>query len=258
MEIKVSIITVNYNGLHDTCALIDIIPFNDDLEVIVIDNASKEDEASIIEKRYPEVKVIRSKKNLGFAGGNNLGIKAARGKYLFFINNDTILNPQPSALSPLRLIIAPHQIGEDHLRAIEQALDGCRVLRYSQATEENVATADVLIIDCFGLLSSIYRYGQLAMVGGGFGVGIHNIPEAAVYGIPVIIGPNNQNFREARYLLDAGACFEVHDANEFNHIADHLLTDAEAYRTAAEAARSYIAENSGATDIIYSQTFPQQ
>ena len=179
------------------------------------------------------------------------------------------LSPQPSArpkgtlepsrtLNPLRLIIAPHQIGEDHLRAIEQALDGCRVLRYSQATEENVATADVLIIDCFGLLSSIYRYGQLAMVGGGFGVGIHNIPEAAVYGIPVIIGPNNQNFREARYLLDAGASFEVHDASEFNHIADHLLTDAEAYRTAAEAARSYIAENSGATDIIYSQTFPQQ
>ena len=158
----------------------------------------------------------------------------------------------------LRLIIAPHQIGEDHLRAIEQALDGCRVLRYSQATEGNVAEADVLIIDCFGLLSSIYRYGQLAMVGGGFGVGIHNIPEAAVYGIPVIIGPNNHNFREARYLLDAGACFEVHDAAEFNHIADHLLSDADAYRCAADAARSYIAENSGATDIIYSQTFPQK
>lgn len=100
MEIKVSIITVNYNGLNDTCALIDTIPFNDDLEVIVVDNASKEDEASIIEKRYPEVKVIRSNENLGFAGGNNLGIKAARGKYLFFINNDTILNPPPSALSP--------------------------------------------------------------------------------------------------------------------------------------------------------------
>ncbi len=165
------------------------------------------------------------------------------------------LNPQPSALN--RLIIAPHQIGEDHLHAIEQALDGYHVLRYSAATEENVATADVLIIDCFGLLSSIYRYGQLAMVGGGFGVGIHNIPECAVYGIPVIIGPNNKNFREARYLLDAGACFEVHDAKEFNGIANHLLTDADAYRRAADAARSYIADNSGATDIIYSKTFPQ-
>lgn len=101
MEIKVSIITVNYNGLNDTCALIDTIPFNDDLEVIVVDNASKKDEASIIENRYPTVKVIRSKENLGFAGGNNLGIKAAHGKYLFFINNDTIFRHQTSDISHL-------------------------------------------------------------------------------------------------------------------------------------------------------------
>ena len=87
---KLSIITVNYNGLEDTCALIDSIPFNDKMEVIVVDNASKEDEASIIAQRYPQVKIIRSEKNLGFAGGNNLGIKAAKGQYLFLINNDTI------------------------------------------------------------------------------------------------------------------------------------------------------------------------
>lgn len=91
MNIIISIITINYNGLKDTCELIDSITFTDDIEVIVVDNASKEDEASIIASRYPQVKVIRSDKNLGFAGGNNLGIKAARGKYLFFINNDTIV-----------------------------------------------------------------------------------------------------------------------------------------------------------------------
>ena len=169
--------------------------------------------------------------------------------------NPSTLNSQLSTLNSLRLIIAPHQIGEDHLRAIEQALQGYRVLRYSRATEDNVAEADVLIIDCFGLLSSIYRYGQLAMVGGGFGVGIHNIPEAAVYGIPVLIGPNNQNFREARHLLDVGACFEVHDTADFNRIADNLLSDADAYRRAADAARSYIADNSGATDTIYAHVF---
>ena len=154
-----------------------------------------------------------------------------------------------------KLIIAPHLIGEDHLRDIESQLSDHRVLRYSAATEENVAEADVLIIDCFGLLSSIYRYGQLAMVGGGFGAGIHNIPEAAVYGIPVLIGPNNQNFREARYLLEAGACFEVHDAEEFIRTADHLLTDKEAYSRAAEAARHYICDNAGATDTIYRTVF---
>ncbi len=92
MKIRISIITINYNGLADTCALIDTIPFNDEtLEVIVVDNASKEDEATIIGQRYPQVKVIRSKENLGFAGGNNLGIKAAQGQYIFFINNDTVL-----------------------------------------------------------------------------------------------------------------------------------------------------------------------
>lgn len=89
-ECELSIITINYNGLKDTCALIESIPFNENMEVIVVDNASKQDEASFIQKQYPQVKVIRSKNNLGFAGGNNLGINAAKGKYLFLINNDTI------------------------------------------------------------------------------------------------------------------------------------------------------------------------
>ena len=89
-ECELSIITINYNGLTDTCTLIETIPFNDNLEVIVVDNASKNNEADVIENRFPQVKVIKSEKNLGFAGGNNLGIIAAQGKYLFFINNDTI------------------------------------------------------------------------------------------------------------------------------------------------------------------------
>ena len=88
-ECRLSIITINYNGLKDTYELIDSIPFNHNLEVIVLDNASKNDEASIISEKYPQVKVIRSEKNLGFAGGNNIGIKEAKGKYLFLINNDT-------------------------------------------------------------------------------------------------------------------------------------------------------------------------
>ena len=88
-ECRLSIITINYNGLKDTCELIESIPFNNDMEVIVVDNASKEDEASIISKRHPQVKVIRSDKNLGFAGGNNLGIQKAQGDYILLINNDT-------------------------------------------------------------------------------------------------------------------------------------------------------------------------
>ena len=90
MKIEVSIITINYNGLDDTCALIESIPFNENMEVIVVDNASKNQEAETIIQRYPQVKVIKSERNLGFAGGNNLGVQAAQGKYLFLINNDTV------------------------------------------------------------------------------------------------------------------------------------------------------------------------
>ena len=114
MEVEklLSIITINYNGLKDTCELIDTLPLNDEtIEVIVVDNASTQDEATELEKRYPLIIVIRSDKNLGFAGGNILGIQAAHGKYLFFLNNDTLL-PQPSSLSLLiNRLASSDQIG---------------------------------------------------------------------------------------------------------------------------------------------------
>ena len=114
MEVEklLSIITINYNGLKDTCELIDTLPLNDEtIEVIVVDNASTQNEATELERRYPQIIVIRSDKNLGFAGGNNLGIQAAHGKYLFFLNNDTLL-PQPSSLSLLiNRLASSDQIG---------------------------------------------------------------------------------------------------------------------------------------------------
>ena len=102
MACELSIITINYNGLKDTCELIETLSLDDaSLEVIVVDNASKDDEASVIAQRFPQVKVIRSPQNLGFAGGNNIGIRAAQGRYLFFINNDALLSHQTSDLRPL-------------------------------------------------------------------------------------------------------------------------------------------------------------
>ena len=96
----ISIITINYNGLKDTCELMETLPLDDtSIEVIVVDNASQQDEASVIEQRYPQVKVIRSSENLGFAGGNNLGIEASCGKYLYFINNDTLLSLQGNTVA---------------------------------------------------------------------------------------------------------------------------------------------------------------
>ncbi len=105
-----SIVTVNYNGYKDTCELIDSIPFEDCLEVIVVDNGSFENEASILQKRYPSIRVIRSDINLGFAGGNNLGIKVAKGKYIFLINNDTVFKEFNPKVLIKRLESSP-QIG---------------------------------------------------------------------------------------------------------------------------------------------------
>ena len=111
LEITLSVITINYNGVKDTCALMDSITFNDTMEVIVVDNASKDDEATIIKRRYPQVKVIRSSRNLGFAGGNNLGIKSARGKYLLFINNDTVLDHGAHLDALIQRLESSSQIG---------------------------------------------------------------------------------------------------------------------------------------------------
>lgn len=154
----------------------------------------------------------------------------------------------------LKLIIAPHVIKESHLKEIEGNLQRPSI-RYTQVAEENITKADCLIIDCFGLLSSIYRYGEIAYVGGGFGSGIHNVPEAAVYGLPVIIGPNNKKFREAQTLLSLGGCFEVQDSATFVETMDRLLLDEKFLRERGQIAGNYIFDNSGASNLVYEAVF---
>ncbi len=167
--------------------------------------------------------------------------------------DEEIIIPYFNKHPNLKLVLAPHVVSEEHLQAIERQL-ARPALRYSKATPKAVAEADCLIIDCYGLLSSIYRYASMAYVGGGFGVGIHNVPEAAVYGIPVIIGPNNKKFREAQALLRCGGCKEIACAADFEQIMDAWLSDKEALATAGKAAGSYIADNAGAADRIFSNT----
>lgn len=164
--------------------------------------------------------------------------------------DEEILIPYFNRHPELKLIIAPHEVNEERLRSIEQRLKR-PALRYSQATPESSAQADCLIIDGYGLLSSLYRYATLAYVGGGFGVGIHNVPEAAVYGVPVFFGPNNQRFREARDLINEGGSFEVTSADDFQAQADRLLADERALAKSGQAAGDYIRHNSGATEAIF-------
>lgn len=152
-----------------------------------------------------------------------------------------------------RLLIAPHVIGEEHLKQILSKIEGKKVVRYTQTTVEEAAQADVLIIDCFGLLSSMYHYGDVAYVGGGFGVGIHNTLEAAVWDMPVIFGPNNKKFQEAQGLLKSGGGFEIHTYEEFAELMQAMMSDAAYLKTAGKRAGAFVASLSGATKKVLSK-----
>lgn len=152
----------------------------------------------------------------------------------------------------IKLIIAPHVIDENHLVEIISKLKRPYV-RYSKANEQNVRNADCLIIDGFGLLSSIYRYGEIAYVGGGFGVGIHNILEAAVYGIPVIFGPKYQKFMEAKQLLEENGAFSIKNYEELSQLLDKMISDTEYLKEVGANADNYVSKNLGASEKILDQ-----
>ena len=152
-----------------------------------------------------------------------------------------------------RLLIAPHVIAEEHLKLILSLLKDKKVVRYTQTTPEEAAGADVLIIDCFGLLSSMYHYGDVAYIGGGFGVGIHNTLEAAVWNMPVIFGPNNKKFQEAQGLLKSGGGFEINNFEEFAGLMKSMMNDEAFLKSAGEKAGEFVASLSGATDKVLSK-----
>ena len=149
-----------------------------------------------------------------------------------------------------RLLIAPHVIAEEHLKLILSLIKGKKVVRYTQTTPEEAAEADVLIIDCFGLLSSMYNYGDVAYIGGGFGVGIHNTLEAAVWNMPVIFGPNNKKFQEAQGLLKSGGGFEINTYEDFSGLMSSLMNDETFLKQAGDKAGTFVAHLAGATDKV--------
>lgn len=157
-----------------------------------------------------------------------------------------------------KLIIAPHVIDESHLQQINLHLKNRKVVRYTSVIGEfpnnisDLRNADVLVVDCFGLLSSIYRYATVCYVGGGFGVGIHNVVEAAVWGKPVFFGPNNQRFMEAQELKECGGGIEITSYDDFANNMNQFATDAQAVKTRGEAAAECVSRRSGATERIFS------
>lgn len=171
--------------------------------------------------------------------------------------------PWLNANRDVKFIIAPHEFDEARVAALCNAIDG-NVIPLSQ-WERHIADNGTppehirgIIVDCFGKLSSLYRYASVAYIGGGHGAGIHNINEAAVYGIPVVFGPNYHKFKEARDLISLGGAFCVENAAATSSTLDRLLSDEACRTSAGKTAGRYIADNIGATDRIFSDIFGEK
>jgi 3-deoxy-D-manno-octulosonic-acid transferase len=171
--------------------------------------------------------------------------------------DEDIVIPYFNAHPGMKLIIAPHEFDKERLNTLLGKVKRKAAL-YSETAPEQAEELDCLVIDCFGILSSVYRYGQMAYIGGGFGSGIHNVNEAAVYGIPVAFGPKYDKFLEAIELIAAGGGFSVNDAASFARVMDTMLTDEGELKRSSRIAHDYIQSHLGATNVIYDDLFGQK
>ena len=161
------------------------------------------------------------------------------------------INNQPD----IKFVVAPHEMETERIERLERELRG-GVVRYSQASDNsNLAGAHVLIIDTIGILNQLYQYAQWAYIGGGFGVCIHNTQEPATYGMPIAFGPNYHKFKEARDMLELGACCCVETTEDIERWFASLKRDEVLRQRVANIASEYIHNNCGATDIVVEQIF---
>ncbi len=165
-----------------------------------------------------------------------------------FINN---------APEGVRMILAPHEVHEGHVARLMQRFT-VPVVRFTKLQGADVSNARVLVVDVIGKLSALYRYGQVAYIGGGFGKGIHNTLEAATYGIPVIFGPRYLKFKEAVDLIEKGGGFPVDNKEAFLDLLQGFLNDPGNLKAAGEAAGDYTRSMFGATDVLMNEVFGSQ
>jgi len=165
-------------------------------------------------------------------------------------DEDILIKLINSEKTKYKFIIAPHMVDKPHIASLVEKIKKGHVVLYSEADPDNVLYAKVLIIDCIGILSNLYRYGKIAYIGGGFGSGIHNILEAATYGMPVIFGPKYHKFIEAVELIEKGGAYCIHNENEFMQVVMDLITNNKQLREKSAIAREYVQKNIGATQLI--------
>lgn len=213
------------------------------IDNVMVTGDTRFDRVMQIAKESKSIPVVREFKN-----GRKVFVAGSS-----WLPDEQIFLPYFAQHPDWKVIIAPHVIGESHLEQIMSLLEGRKVVRYTQIEADDAVTlgeAEVLIIDCFGLLSSIYKYGDVAYVGGGFGVGIHNLPEAAVWNLPVIFGPNHQKFQEANELKACGGGIAIEGKEDFQRVMDAFMASEDEMKRAADAAGHYVSSHSGATEKL--------
>lgn len=206
---------------------------------ITIAGDTRFDRVFEISKNVTEFKLVKE-----FTGSNKVLIAGSTWQ-----EDLKLISKSNFKTSGFKLIIASHEVDEITVQSAAQQFNNLAVVRYSDANQQNIRTADVLIIDNIGMLSSLYQYGTIAFIGGGFGKGIHNILEAATFGLPVIFGPNHLKFIEAKELIQSGGAFTVSTPDELNRTFD-LLNQSEALKIASITSKTYVAAHTGATEKI--------
>ncbi len=154
-----------------------------------------------------------------------------------------------------KIIFAPHEVKEEKINGVVNLFPEGSVIKHSEIKDQDLGNYKVLIIDNIGMLSSLYPYGEIAYIGGGFGAGIHNTLEAAAWGMPVVFGPKYQKFQEAKDLINIGAGFTISNQQELNTTLDRLTKDKTQREESARKAKKYVDENVGATKIIMEKVF---
>ncbi len=157
-------------------------------------------------------------------------------------------------INSIKFIIAPHEVSASNINRIHQLLKKTAV-SFSQIENSNVEDLDVLIIDSIGILSSLYQYGNLAYIGGGFGVGIHNILEAATFGLPVLFGPNYQKFKEAVDLVEEKGAFPIENFSQLEAAFSKLINSNSELEKASAVCKKYVEKNVGSTTLIIKKVF---
>lgn len=213
------------------------------IENYTVSGDTRFDRVAAIAENAREIPVIDKFKN-----GNLLLIAGSTWK-----PDEELLAKFVNEQSGIKTIIAPHEVTPSNISRLELLFN--ESVRFSHLNEKDVSNYRVLIIDSIGMLSSLYNYGEVAYIGGGFGVGIHNILEAATFGLPLVFGPNYKKFREAVELINLGGAFPINDDASLKQTLQTLLIHSGERKSASEKCKNYVGKNVGSTQIIVKKVF---